>query len=53
MKLRFIEIYDRDGRDVESGLQVWDEEAEQWEYVNTIRIPLKEKDVSMRDKNYV
>jgi len=53
MKLRFFEVYNKDGLTIESGLQVWNTEFSEWEFVNTVRVPEKEREQAQRDKNYV
>lgn len=53
MKLRFFEVYNKDGLTVESGLQVWSEEYSEWEFVNIVRVPEKEREIAQRDKNYI
>lgn len=52
MKLRFFEVYNKDGLTIESGLQFWDDECLQWTYVNSIRVSEKERDEAQRDGNY-
>lgn len=52
MKLRYLQVYDKNGCDIEGGLQYWNENFEEWCYIETIRIRFDKKEEAMHEEDY-
>lgn len=52
MQLRWFEVYNHNGSTIEKGLQFWNEESGQWEYVPSVRISYKNHEMAVKRKDY-
>lgn len=53
MKLRFLQVYNKNGQQTSPELQYWDEEEKIWKDVLFVRVPVYRVEEVMKDKDAV
>lgn len=53
MKLRWFQVYDKNGVNSECVLQFWNVSSKCWESIPFVRVSYKDEEESLKDKNAV